>query len=83
MDPQKDSELFYIAREALKSPLPEPWKPCRRKGVEEIFYVNLETGEIVFDHPADEYYREYYLQEKDKLEKSKKCIYIVYIILII
>jgi hypothetical protein len=45
--------------------------------------VNLESGEIVFDHPADEYYREYYLQEKDKLEKSKKCflLYYFYILL--
>ena len=71
MDPDTDEDLLYIARQALKSPLPDPWKPCRRKGMEELFYVNLETGETVFDHPADEYYKEFYFREKQKeLEKQ-------------
>jgi len=29
MDPEKDADLFYIAKEGLKAPLPEPWKPCK------------------------------------------------------
>jgi hypothetical protein len=28
MDPYEDREFFYIAREGLKAPLPNPWKPC-------------------------------------------------------
>jgi len=27
VDPDKDSDLFWIAREGLKAPLPESWKP--------------------------------------------------------
>ena len=29
MDMVKDRELFYIAKEGLKAPLPGPWKPCK------------------------------------------------------
>lgn len=29
MDPDRDHELFWIAREGLKAPLPENWKPCQ------------------------------------------------------
>ena len=57
MDPNEDAEIFYIAKEALKAPLPSPWKPCRRRGVDELFYVNMETGETMFEHPCDEYYK--------------------------
>ncbi len=28
MDPYEDRDLFYIAREGLKAPLPHPWRPC-------------------------------------------------------
>lgn len=27
MDPEQDQELFWIARESLKAPLPNEWKP--------------------------------------------------------
>ena len=29
MDEDEDKHLFWIAREALKCPLPENWKPCK------------------------------------------------------
>ena len=29
MDLQNDRNLFYIAKEGLKAPLPGPWKPCK------------------------------------------------------
>jgi centrosomal protein CEP164 len=28
IDLQEDRDLLYIAKEALKAPLPDPWKPC-------------------------------------------------------
>lgn len=28
MDLIKDQDLFYIAKEGLKAPLPSPWRPC-------------------------------------------------------
>ena len=29
MDLNEDRDLFYIAKEGLKAPLPDPWKPCK------------------------------------------------------
>ena len=56
MDIELERDLFWIAREGLKAPLPENWKPCKT-GEEEIYYFNFATGESVWDHPCDEYYR--------------------------
>jgi hypothetical protein len=56
MDIESERDLFFIAREGLKAPLPENWKPCKT-GDEEIYYFNFATGESVWDHPCDEYYR--------------------------
>ena len=56
MDIEQEKDLFWIAREGLKAPLPENWKPCKT-GDEEIYYFNFSTGESVWDHPCDEYYR--------------------------
>ena len=52
----QDKHLFWIAREGLKAPLPDQWKPCKTQD-EEIYYFNFGTGESVWDHPCDEYYR--------------------------
>ena len=27
MDPKEDSDLLWIARRGLKTPLPKPWRP--------------------------------------------------------
>ncbi|EKX46884.1 hypothetical protein GUITHDRAFT_70094 [Guillardia theta CCMP2712] len=66
MDPDEDKALFWIAREGLKAPLPENWKPCKT-GDDEIYYFNFATGESVWDHPCDEYYRNLFKDEKDRL----------------
>jgi len=63
MDPIKDRHLFYIAREGLKAPLPEPWKPCRTHDGE-IYYFNFESGESVWEHPCDEYYKKQFQEAK-------------------
>lgn len=65
MDPIKDAHLLYIAKEGLKSPLPEPWKPCQSKDGE-IFYYNFETKQSTFEHPCDNYYRSLYQKEKKR-----------------
>lgn len=36
----EDYDLLYIAREGLKAPLPEPWKPCKTD-TDEIYYFNF------------------------------------------
>ena len=69
MDPYEDREFFYIAREGLKAPLPDPWKPIQSRD-DEIFYMNLETGETSWDHPCDKYYKEMFLKEKEKKRRK-------------
>ena len=59
MDPQADRHLFWVAREGLKAPLPEAWKPCKSPEGE-IYYFNFETGESVWDHPNDDFYKKKY-----------------------
>ena len=65
MNPVQDRDLLWIAKEGLKAPLPEPWKPCR-DGSKEIYYVNFVTGESVWEHPCDQYYKQLYQEEKIK-----------------
>jgi len=56
IDKDKDAELIPLAREGLKAPLPEGWRPCQNQEGE-IFYFNFETGQSSWDHPADEHYQ--------------------------
>ena len=62
----EDAPLRWIAREGLKAPLPENWKPCKTGEAGEVFYFNFATGESVWDHPCDEHYRKLFEEEKRK-----------------
>ena len=53
MDLEKDKEFLYIAQEGLKAPVPEPWETYQDDN-DEIFYVNSQTGQKMYDHPLDE-----------------------------
>ncbi|KAF4654364.1 hypothetical protein FOL47_010023 [Perkinsus chesapeaki] len=65
MNVEEDRDLFWIAKEGLKAPLPAPWKPCQTEE-EDIFYFNFDTGESVWDHPCDEYYKKLYSEHKQR-----------------
>ena len=69
MDLEKEKDLMWIAREGLKAPLPDNWKPCKAPDTGDIYYFNFQTGESVWDHPCDEYYKNLYATEKANLEK--------------
>lgn len=71
MEINQDKDLFYIAKEGLKAPLPGPWKPCKSPG-ENIYYFNFETQELQKEHPCDDYYRKYYLNEKSNHRRKKE-----------
>lgn len=60
----EDNDLLYIVHEALKAELPKEWKPCQTKDGQ-VYYFNFQSGESVWDHPIDSYYRE-------KVKKAKK-----------
>ena len=53
MDVVEDADLLYIAKEGLKAPLPDNWKPCKTADTEEIYYFNFGSGESTWDHPCD------------------------------
>lgn len=63
IDPIKERDLLFIAREGIVAPLPPDWKPCQ-DATEEIYYFNFQTGESVWDHPCDEYYRNMVIEER-------------------
>ena len=67
----RDADLMWIAKEGLKAPLPNPWKPCQT-GDGEIFYFNFESGESVWDHPCDEHYRKVFEEEKKKRDERER-----------
>ncbi|KAI9184358.1 hypothetical protein H9P43_003411 [Blastocladiella emersonii ATCC 22665] len=66
MNLEEDTELFWIAREGLKAPLPPAWKPCQTD-TGDVYYYNFESKESIWDHPCDEFYRSMYQREKAKL----------------
>lgn len=69
----EDEEFLYIARNALKTPLPKEWKPCEADG-DNIFYFNFKTGESTWDHPMDELAQRTFENEKaKKLMREQKA----------
>ncbi|EQC28722.1 hypothetical protein SDRG_13596 [Saprolegnia diclina VS20] len=72
MDLEAERDLFWIAREGLKAPLPENWKPCKTTDTGEIYYFNFASGASTWDHPCDEYYRKLYDDHKKKSIHGKK-----------
>ena len=67
IDPVADADFLYIIKKNLSTPLPEPWKPCvTDEG--ETFYMNIETGDSMLDHPRDEIIKMEFMQAKMMIE---------------
>lgn len=74
MDVENEKDLFWIARDSLKCPLPADWKPCQTEDGN-VYYFNFKTGQSIWDHPCDEHYRKLYAEEKQKwLAFKEVCI---------
>ncbi|CUG86631.1 Hypothetical protein, putative, partial [Bodo saltans] len=71
LDMATDKCLVWIAREALRAPLPENWTMCYTDE-REVYYFNVRTGESIWDHPMDAYYKSLYKEEKIKLDRKRK-----------
>ncbi|XP_057623517.1 centrosomal protein of 164 kDa isoform X2 [Chionomys nivalis] len=65
IDPIKEPELMWLAREGIEAPLPKGWKPCQNI-TGDIYYFNFNTGQSIWDHPCDEHYRKLVIQEREK-----------------
>ncbi|XP_062949493.1 centrosomal protein of 164 kDa isoform X2 [Cynocephalus volans] len=66
IDPIKEPELMWLAREGIVAPLPAEWKPCQHI-TGDIYYFNFANGQSMWDHPCDEHYRNLVIQERGKL----------------
>nr|XP_034303059.1 centrosomal protein of 164 kDa isoform X15 [Crassostrea gigas] len=70
IDPKTEPHLIYIAREGICAPLPDHWRPCQDpKG--DIYYFNFASGESIWDHPCDEFYRKMVMEERKKLSMNR------------
>lgn len=69
----EDEEFVYIARNALKTPLPKEWKPCETDG-DNIYYFNFKTGESKWEHPMDELAQRTFENEKAKRQLKEKKV---------
>ncbi|KNB46110.1 hypothetical protein JH06_0290 [Blastocystis sp. subtype 4] len=55
-----DEDYLWIAKEALRAPLPRHWRPYQNRKSGAIVYYNDKTGEVSENHPMDEYFRSLY-----------------------
>ena len=72
LDPKTDQDLFYIAQEALVTDLPPKWKIYQKKGEDNPFYFNTETGQSSWNHPFDSYFKELFQLRKEKKQEKLK-----------
>ncbi|XP_048368655.1 centrosomal protein of 164 kDa isoform X2 [Sphaerodactylus townsendi] len=66
IDPDREPELVWLAREGIVAPLPAEWKPCQDI-TGDIYYFNFANGQSTWDHPCDEHYRQLVILEREKL----------------
>jgi WW domain len=52
-----DSTLFWIAKQALTTPIPAPWIQCYTDDGD-MFFHNQKTKESAWDHPMDSWFKE-------------------------
>ncbi|XP_041920505.1 centrosomal protein of 164 kDa-like isoform X2 [Alosa sapidissima] len=67
IDPVKEPELLWLAREGIVAPLPPEWKPCQDV-TGDVYYFNFSSGQSAWDHPCDEQYRQLVLQERERAQ---------------
>ncbi|NXJ22094.1 CE164 protein, partial [Dicrurus megarhynchus] len=67
IDPDTESELLWLARECLVTPLPLEWKACQNTTGGEIYFFNFKNGRSMWEHPCDEHYRQLVIREREKL----------------
>ncbi|GFN77895.1 centrosomal protein of 164 kda-like [Plakobranchus ocellatus] len=70
IDVQKEPHLMFVAREGINAPLPEHWRPCQAP-TKDVYYFNFATGESIWDHPCDEFYKSMVLEERKRFALEK------------
>ena len=72
LEDEEDRQYIWLLREGLKAPMPPDWKKYRMMDSDDSFYFNGRTGESVWDHPCDIYYKKLLEEEKVKTKKKKE-----------
>ncbi|XP_059931346.1 centrosomal protein of 164 kDa-like isoform X1 [Gadus macrocephalus] len=67
IDPDREPDLLWLAREGIVAPLPREWKPCQDV-TGDVYYFNFSTGQSTWDHPCDEHYRGVVTQERQRAQ---------------
>ncbi|VDQ14345.1 unnamed protein product [Trichobilharzia regenti] len=62
---EQEPDLYPIIYEGIRAPLPKDWKPCMNTDGD-IYYFNFTTGQSIWEHPCDVYYRNIVLEYKRK-----------------
>ena len=71
-----ESDLVWIARQALQTSVPTPWIECETADGD-VFYYNTRTRESIWDHPFDAYYKEVIRRYKANLcTKEELVVYV-------
>ncbi|XP_005104228.2 centrosomal protein of 164 kDa [Aplysia californica] len=65
IDVNKEQHLLWVAREGINAPLPEHWRPCQTP-TGDVYYFNFASGESIWDHPCDEFYKNMVSEERLK-----------------
>lgn len=64
IDPAKETQFLYLAREFLKNPVPKGWEVVKNNDKSE--FVNKETKQVHSGHPGIEFFKDLYRQIKNK-----------------
>ncbi|VDM17438.1 unnamed protein product [Hydatigera taeniaeformis] len=71
IDPDKEADLLYIAREGISAPVPSDWIVLQdRKGG--IFYQHKPSGVCIWEHPLDAQFRLRVVEAKSKKLNCQK-----------
>eukprot|EP00996_Jenningsia_fusiforme_P000774 NODE_16_length_4662_cov_11.604379_g13_i0.p1 GENE.NODE_16_length_4662_cov_11.604379_g13_i0~~NODE_16_length_4662_cov_11.604379_g13_i0.p1 ORF type:complete len:1409 (-),score=337.43 NODE_16_length_4662_cov_11.604379_g13_i0:361-4587(-) len=70
MEQHEHADLLWIARDGLRAPLPENWRPCKTES-DEVYYFNFATGESLWDHPLDEHFKQVLQDERKRLAEKE------------
>ncbi|CAF0778356.1 unnamed protein product [Adineta steineri] len=73
IDPEKEPNLLWLAKEGILKPLPPGWKPCQEENGE-LYYFNFDTGKSSWDHPCDEIYKAHVVEERRKQSSSSNLL---------
>eukprot|EP00736_Rhodelphis_marinus_P004747 Rmarinus@m.22937 len=76
MDPLKEPEYLWLAKEALCAALPFGWSEHVDPSDGTVYYYCNQTDESQWEHPLDEYYRWFYRMMVEYSRESKAAVQI-------